>query len=398
MSENFASDSANPVETAPPKVKVLVVDDSALMRQLISGMIDAQPDMEVVGVASDPYIARDKIKQLNPDVLTLDIEMPRMDGITFLKNLMRLRPMPVIMISTLTEAGAEITLEALRIGAFDFITKPKENAGKTIVQYEEDLVAKIRSAAGVNVSELERRSERAKDAPVKPTQKFPDYNPRGGQWIAIGASTGGTEAIKEVLLGLPANCPPVVITQHIPPQFSLSFAQRMNTLCAMAVHEAEDGQKILPGNVYIAPGDRHMKFRKVNDGFVISLWDGERVNRHKPSVEVMFDSIVELGLRKTVGVMLTGMGADGAHAMLRMKELGCHTIVQDEKTSVVWGMPGRQYPSRRHHEAPNQGQNRIITAEFPQAPQIDPLASLYKQAITSVPVMADIPFAIPSIS
>ncbi len=350
MSENFTSDSANPVDTGPEKVKVLVVDDSALMRQLIAGMIDAQPDMEVVGVASDPYIARDKIKQLNPDVLTLDIEMPRMDGITFLKNLMRLRPMPVIMISTLTEAGAEVTLEALRIGAFDFITKPKENAGKSIVQYEEDLVAKIRSAAKVNVGELERRSERAKDAPVKPTPKFPDYNPRGGQWIAIGASTGGTEAIKEVLLGLPANCPPVVITQHIPPQFSLSFAQRMNTLCAMAVHEAEDGQKILPGNVYIAPGDRHMKFRKVNDGFVISLWDGERVNRHKPSVEVMFDSIVDLGLRKTVGVMLTGMGADGAQAMLRMKELGCHTIVQDEKTSVVWGMPGVAFQLGAHSE------------------------------------------------
>lgn len=332
------------------KIKVLVVDDSALMRQLISGMIDAQPDMQVVGVASDPYIARDKIKQLNPDVLTLDIEMPRMDGITFLKNLMRLRPMPVIMISTLTEAGAEVTLEALRIGAFDFITKPKENAGKSIVQYEEDLVAKIRSAAGVNVGELERRSERAKDAPVKPTQKFPDYNPRGGQWIAIGASTGGTEAIKEVLLGLPANCPPVVITQHIPSQFSTSFAQRMNSMCAMAVHEAHDGQKILPGNVYIAPGDRHMKFRKVADGHVVSLWDGERVNRHKPSVEVMFDSIVELGLRKTVGVMLTGMGADGAQALLRMKEMGCYTIVQDEKTSVVWGMPGVAFQLGAHCE------------------------------------------------
>lgn len=332
------------------KIKVLVVDDSALMRQLIAGMIDAQDDMQVVGVASDPYIAREKIKQLNPDVLTLDIEMPRMDGITFLKNLMRLRPMPVIMISTLTEAGAEVTLEALRLGAYDFITKPKDDGGKGIVQYEEDLVSKIRDASRVNVSELERRSERAKDAPVRPIQKIVDYNPRGGQWIAIGASTGGTEAIKDVLLGLPSNCPPVVITQHIPPQFSLSFAARMNTLCAMAVHEAQDNQKILPGNVYIAPGDRHMKFRKSGDGYVVSLWDGERVNRHKPSVEVMFDSIVELGLRKTVGVMLTGMGADGAQALLRMKELGCHTIVQDEKSSVVWGMPGVAFQLGAHCE------------------------------------------------
>lgn len=332
------------------KIKVLVVDDSALMRQLIAGMIEAQPDMQVVGVASDPYIARDKIKQLNPDVLTLDIEMPRMDGITFLKNIMRLRPMPVIMVSTLTESGAEVTLEALRIGAFDFITKPKDDGGKGIVQYEEELVAKIRSAAGVNVAELERRSERAREQPVRSVQKIADYNPRSGQWIAIGASTGGTEAIKEVLLGLPSNCPPVVITQHIPPQFSTSFAQRMDSLCAMTVHEAQDNQKILPGNVYIAPGDRHMKFRKVSDGYVVQLSDSDRVNRHRPSVEVMFDSIVDLGLKKTVGVMLTGMGADGAHALLRMKEMGCHTIVQDEKSSVVWGMPGVAFQIGAHAE------------------------------------------------
>lgn len=334
----------------PGKIKVLVVDDSALMRQLIAGMIDAQEDMTVVGVAGDPYVAREKIKQLNPDVLTLDVEMPRMDGITFLKNLMRLRPMPVIMISTLTEAGAEITLEALRIGAYDFIAKPKDAGGKGITEYEEDLVAKIRSAAGVNVGELERRSEMSKDAPVRPTQKFPDYNPRGGQWIAIGASTGGTEAIKDVLLGLPANCPPIVVTQHIPPQFSLSFAQRMNSLCAMTVHEAQDNQKVLPGNVYIAPGDRHMKFRKVSEGYVISLDDGERVNRHRPSVEVMFDSLCELGLKKTVAVMLTGMGADGAQAMARLKGIGCYTIVQDEKSSVVWGMPGVAYQLGAHCE------------------------------------------------
>lgn len=333
------------------KIKVLVVDDSAVMRQLIAGMIDAQDDMQVVGVASDPYIAREKIKQLNPDVLTLDVEMPRMDGITFLRNLMRLRPMPVIMVSTLTEAGAEVTLEALHIGAYDFITKPKDDGGRGILQYEEDLVATIRAAARVNVRELERRSERAKDAPVRPVQKFPDYNPRGGQWIAIGASTGGTEAIKDVLLGLPANCPPVLITQHIPPQFSTSFAQRMNSICAMTVHEAQDNQRILPGNVYIAPGDRHMQFRKTSDGgYSVHLSEGERVNRHRPSVEVMFDSLLELGLRKTVAVMLTGMGADGSHALLRLKEIGCHTIVQDEKSSVVWGMPGVAFQIGAHCE------------------------------------------------
>lgn len=332
------------------KIKVLIIDDSALMRALISEMISAQEDMKVVGVAEDPYIAREKIKQLNPDVLTLDVEMPRMDGITFLKNLMRLHPMPVIMISTATEAGAEITLEALRIGAYDFITKPKVEGGKGIVDYEEELIVKIRAAAQGNISELERRSETAKSAPLRAAQRLPDYNPRGGQWIAIGASTGGTEAIKEVLQGLPANCPPVVISQHIPPHFSGSFAARMNSLCAMAVHEAQENQKILPGNVYIAPGDKHLKFKRVAEGYAVALDEGERVNRHKPSVEVMFDSIRDLGLTRTVAVMLTGMGSDGAHALLRLKEMGCHTIVQDEKTSVVWGMPGAAFQMGAHCE------------------------------------------------
>lgn len=332
------------------KIKVLVVDDSAVIRKLLSSIIDDQPDMEVVGTASDPYIAREKIKQLNPDVITLDIEMPRMDGITFLRNLMRLRPMPVIMISTLTQAGADITLESLKIGAFDFVAKPRENLGKGIVEYQEEIAEKIRGAAKVNIAELERRSNLAKSEPVASKKTVTGYAPRTNQIVAIGASTGGTEAIKDVLRGLPENCPPIVIAQHIPPNFSTSYAQRLDSCCPMSVHEAEAGQKLLPGNVYIAPGDKHLAIRKSASGLVTALLDTERVNRHKPSVEVLFDSITNLGLKNTLGILLTGMGADGSHALLRMKEIGCHTIIQDEATSVVWGMPGVAYSVGAHTE------------------------------------------------
>ncbi len=332
------------------KIKVLVVDDSAVIRKLLSTIIDAQPDMQVVGTASDPYIARDKIKRLNPDVITLDIEMPRMDGITFLRNLMRLRPMPVIMVSTLTQAGADITLESLKIGAFDFVAKPRENLGKGIVEYQEEIAEKIRSAAKVNVNALEHRYRLVKQGEHKAKSAISGYIPRANQIIAIGASTGGTEAIKDVLMGLPKNCPPIVITQHIPAHFSTSYSQRLDRCCAMSVCEAQEGQKLLPGNAYIAPGDRHLVVKKGSGGFVTGLLDTDRVNRHKPSVEVLFDSIVNLNLKNTVGALLTGMGADGSHALLRMKNIGCHTIIQDEASSVVWGMPGVAYSVDAHCE------------------------------------------------
>lgn len=332
------------------KIKVLVVDDSAVIRKLLSTMIDQQPDMEVVGTASDPYIARDKIKQLNPDVITLDIEMPRMDGLTFLRNLMRLRPMPVIMISTLTQAGADITLESLNNGAFDCVSKPRENLGKGLTEYEQEIADKIRAASKVNLGELERRAKASRQSPVAPMRSVSGYQPRTNQIIAIGASTGGTEAIKDVLMGLPENCPPVVITQHIPVNFSASYAQRLDGCCAMTVHEAQSGQKLLPGNVYIAPGDQHLVVRKSASGLSAQLLDTERVNRHKPSVEVLFDSITQLGLKDTVAVLLTGMGADGAEALLRMKQIGCHTIIQDQATSVVWGMPGVAHSIGAHCE------------------------------------------------
>ncbi len=337
--------------TTEAKIKVLVVDDSAVIRQILTEIINSQPDMVVVGTASDPLIAREKIKQLAPDVLTLDIEMPRMDGITFLRNLMRLRPMPVIMISTLTEVGADITLEALDIGAFDFLPKPRANLGKGLLEYEDEIAQKIRAAAHANVHQLERRSESSRGAvPVKPLPRGGEYAPRAGSLLAIGASTGGTEAIKEILVRLPANCPPVLVTQHIPSQFSKSYANRMDNTCAMNVHEATANQKLLPGNVYIAPGDFHLKLRKGSDGLYTVLSDAERVNRHRPSVDVMFDSICDLGLRSTVATLLTGMGADGAQGLLRLKDLGCHTIIQDQETSVVWGMPGVAFQLNAHCE------------------------------------------------
>lgn len=335
--------------TETNKIKVLVVDDSAVIRQLLTQIINSQPDMEVVGTASDPYIARERIKALSPDVLTLDVEMPRMDGITFLRNLMRLRPMPVIMISTLTEAGADITLEALDIGAFDFVPKPRDNLGKGLVEYQDDIAQKIRAAARANVLQLEKYSERLTPT-TKSVLRLPEYTPRPGALIAIGASTGGTEAIKEVLLRLPANCPPVVVTQHIPPQFSRSYAMRMDALCAMTVHEAASGQKLLPGNVYIAPGDFHLTLRQLRDELSIVLSDAEKVNRHRPSVDVMFDSIANLEWRDTVAVLLTGMGSDGAQGLLQLKGQGCHTIIQDEETAVVWGMPGAAYRLNAHCE------------------------------------------------
>ena len=334
------------------KIKVLVVDDSAVIRKLLTTMIDEQSDMEVVSTASDPYIAREKIKQLNPDVITLDIEMPRMDGLTFLRNLMRLRPMPVIMISTLTQSGADITLESLNNGAFDCVSKPRENLGKGLTDYQQEITDKIRAAVKVNIGELERRAKTARQgqAPSAPLRSVSGYQPRTNQLIAIGASTGGTEAIKDVLMGLPENCPPIVITQHIPMNFSTSYARRLDDCCAMAVHEAQSGQKLLPGNAYIAPGDQHMVVRRSASGLLLQLLDTERVNRHKPSVEVMFDSITQLGLKDTVGVLLTGMGADGAEALLRMKQAGCHTIIQDQATSVVWGMPGVAHSLGAHCE------------------------------------------------
>lgn len=319
------------------KIKVLVIDDSALIRSMLREMIMSDPRLEVCGAAEDPYQAREMIKQLSPDVLTLDIEMPRMNGISFLKNLMRLHPMPVVMISTLTQVGAPETLEALSIGAVDFIGKPKQHSDLGLSQYRDDIVRKLICAAGANVTAMEG----ARQAKSTGLEAIAQSKPlKAGFLCAIGASTGGTEAIKTVVSSLPENSPPIVVAQHIPPAFSTSFARRLDGASVVKVFEAEHQQPIEKGCVYIAPGDAHLKVVKSGAGYICTLDSGEMVNRHRPSVEALFDSVSQNVGNKAMGVILTGMGADGAEALLRMREAGCHTIAQDEATSIVWGMPG----------------------------------------------------------
>ncbi len=328
------------------RIRVLVVDDSALVRSILSEVLAQDPSIEVVGTASDAHMAREKIKKLNPDVLTLDVEMPKMDGLTFLHNLMRLRPMPVIMVSTMTERGAEVTLDALAMGAVDFMTKPRLDVAAKLPEYCAELIAKIKVAASASVRALDpQRAAAVKpksmvamvaDAALPAARKMRTTD----RIIAIGASTGGTEAIKRVLCGLPADTPGILITQHIPKAFSASFAKRMNDSCLMTVTEAEDGQQVLAGHVYIAPGDQHLYLIRDGARYVCRLDDGAPVNRHKPSVDVLFHSVAKSAGENAIGVILTGMGRDGAKGLKEMRAAGSRTVAQDEATSVVWGMPG----------------------------------------------------------
>jgi two-component system chemotaxis response regulator CheB len=325
------------------KIRVLVVDDSALVRSLLAGIINRQKDMECVGTANDPLIAREMIRELNPDVITLDIEMPRMDGIDFLGRLMRLRPMPVLMISTLTERGAEVTMKALELGAVDFVAKPRIGVADGLNELSIQIVEKVRIAAAAHI----RR------APVLPPSDAAVAGASGSarapvssigrvsteKLICIGASTGGTEAIKEVLTNLPADSPGIVITQHMPPGFTTSFAARLNSLCRLTVQEAVNGERILPGHAYIAPGGKQFRVGRSGANYVAVVEDGEPVNRHKPSVEVLFKSVASVVGRNALGVMLTGMGGDGARAMREMKDAGSYNYVQDEASCIVFGMP-----------------------------------------------------------
>jgi len=326
------------------KIKVLIVDDSALVRQMLSEMLGQAPDIEVVGTAKDPYVARERIKALNPDVLTLDVEMPRMDGVTFLRNLMRLRPMPVVMVSTLTERGADITLQALELGAVDFVSKPKADISHTLDDYAEEIIAKVRNAAAARLQPL--TDALADVAPRQNADAVLKRKAASGHFrttdkiLAIGASTGGTEAIKALLTKLPADTPGTVITQHIPEAFSAPFARRMNDNSAMIVCEAEDVQQIITGHAYIAPGNRHLLVERDGARYVCRLHDGPPVNRHRPSVDVLFRSVAQNVGGNAVAALLTGMGDDGARGMLEIQQSGAPTIAQDEKTSVVWGMPG----------------------------------------------------------
>lgn len=327
------------------RIRVLIVDDSALVRQLLTEILSSDRMIEVVGTAADPYLARDKIKELKPDVLTLDVEMPRMDGITFLGNLMRLHPMPVVMVSTLTAKGADVTLRALELGAVDIVSKPKMDLSNILHEYTEEIVSKVKNAASANVRAIESavnkmtvETKLSADA-ILAKENAANFSTTE-KLIAIGASTGGTEAIKDVLIQLPANSPGIVITQHIPEAFSASFAKRMNSVSKMVVCEASDGQQILAGHVYIAPGSHHLMVKRNGARYICELNDGPLVNRHKPSVDVLFRSVAQCVGQNAVGVILTGMGDDGARGMSEMHEAGSPTIAQDEKTSVIWGMPG----------------------------------------------------------
>jgi len=329
------------------KIRVLIIDDSSLVRQMLTDILNETPDIEVVGVAGDPLIARERIKALNPDVLTLDVEMPRMDGLTFLANLMRLRPMPVLMVSSLTESGSQTTLRALELGAVDFVSKPKVDVAGTLRDFSDEIRNKVRTAAHARV-----RARADAVATLQVTPKFsadavlPASTGRHRalrtteRIIAIGASTGGTEAIRALLQAMPADGPAVVIAQHIPSAFSGPFTQRMDSVSAMSVCEPRDWQQIVPGHVYIAPGDRHLMVDRDGARYLCRLSAGPPVNRHRPSVDVLFRSVAQNVGRNAVGAILTGMGDDGARGLKEMLEAGAPTVAQDEATSVVWGMPG----------------------------------------------------------
>lgn len=318
-------------------VKVLVVDDSAMMRAMLADMLNSDSRLKVVATAADPLEARELIKRTHPDVLTLDIEMPQMNGIAFLKNLIRLRPMPVVMISTLTQRGAPATLEALEIGAVDFFGKPQGESEFALQNYRAQICEKVFWASKARVRAAEEVQQSA--------GRHPPMKPPGGRLkphfiCAIGASTGGTEAIKNIVQLLPPESPPLVLTQHIPDVFSTSFAKRLASLSHIAVYEAAHNQIVEAGAAYLAPGHSHLRIVKVGSHYQCKLDQSAPVNRHRPSVEVLFDSVTAAAGGCALGVLLTGMGADGAAALLRMRKAGCTTVAQDEASSVVWGMPG----------------------------------------------------------
>lgn len=315
-------------------IRVLVVDDSALVRQLLTEILSADRDIEVVGSAADPYIARDKIKQLKPDVLTLDVEMPRMDGLKFLENLMRLHPMPVVMVSTLTEKGADVTMAALELGAIDFVTKPKLDVERGLRDYGAELVEKVKAASRARVA-----SARRHEAPSNPAA-IPTVYRTTDRLIALGASTGGTEALRYVLTQFPPNAPAVVIAQHIPGGFSRAFAQRLDRETPLTVYEASDGQPITPGHAYVAPGGFHLRVERSGARWFCRIGSDDPVNRHRPSVDVLFNSVAQAAGKNAVAGILTGMGDDGARGMLALRDAGAYTLAQDEASSVVWGMPG----------------------------------------------------------
>ena len=316
------------------RVKVLIVDDSALVRELLTAILSSDPQIEVVGTASDPYVARERIKQFNPDVLTLDIEMPRMDGLGFLERLMALRPTPVVMVSSLSQRGAEASLRALELGAVDVVGKPVSDIGEGLPALREEILSKVKAAAGANVA---RRAALAPATHAAPIAAMPFRSTE--TVIAIGASTGGVEAIATVLRALPADSPAIAITQHMPPLFTARFARRLDETCPQRVHEARDGERMLPGHAYIAPGDRHLRVGRSGANYLCRVGGSERVSGHCPSVDVLFGSLAREAGINAVGVILTGMGSDGAEGLAAIRQVGGRTLGQDEASSIVYGMP-----------------------------------------------------------
>jgi two-component system chemotaxis response regulator CheB len=317
---------------AKRKIRVLIVDDSAIVRRLLSEVLASEPDLEVVGTAPDPYVARDKIISLRPDVLTLDIEMPRMDGLTFLKKLMQFYPLPVIVISSLAQSSSQTALEALQCGAVEVLGKP--GGPYSVGELKQDLPQKVRAAASARIGQA--KPQWPAPAPAEPLALA---GASSSTVIAIGASTGGTEAIREVLMGLPANMPGMLIVQHIPAVFSLAFANRLDDLCRVRVKEAVDGDRVTAGLALIAPGNFHMTLRRTGGEYFVSVQDGPRVCYQRPSVDVLFESVAQVAKGEAIGVILTGMGSDGAQGLLKMKRAGARTVAQDEASCVVFGMP-----------------------------------------------------------
>ncbi len=314
------------------KTRVLIVDDSAVVRQIFTDLISQTPDLEVCGTAPDPYVARDKIFHERPDVITLDLEMPRMDGLTFLKKLMHYHPLPVVIVSSLTPQGSRMAVEALELGAVEVLAKP--GGSFSVGNLADQLLTKIRTAARTRPRPVSGPAPAVAPpavslSPLTTTHKV----------VAIGASTGGTEAIKEVLVNLPRNFPGIVIVQHMPPKFTTSFAERLDQLCALEVKEAADGDSVLPGRALLAPGNFHMLLQRSGARYLVRVKTGPPVHHQRPSVDVLFQSVAQAAGNNAVGVILTGMGADGAAGLLAMRQQGAHTIAQDEASCVVFGMP-----------------------------------------------------------